>query len=444
MKRERYIEDYEDFEPEMRIWPFAILSFLLPLIPFCAKVILSENLSFFTVLTYLVSVLPLLFASITIKDGEKAWLLLLSSALYMLLILLEWVNVKLQNGEQSSPFYILLSPSILPIIAYAFFNKRRRMPWLGWMLIGFFFSSLVGLVSYISRGELSFEMVYPGLIVLLSLSIIAVTRRTDSTPWFISILLFLTVIASFLSYQSFSLSFESLTFGTIVESSLRSFLYSNSFWYNISFLFVFSALAGKSSYKKALIEEDEEERISVKETPSQSCPEKDDRYTSAPPFSRFEKKEEREERNEKREKEEYEARQYSYSNINSQKQDDYGQKNNDKWYEFIKNGVEDRKEDRGRRENRSRDYYDSYDRENDRRMRDERYYNRSRYDERRDDDYYPDRRRERDDDYYYPPRDKREGRDSDYDRYIDRDDYRERERYRDSSYRDYPDDDRRR
>lgn len=438
MKRERFVEEYEDFEPEMRIWPFALLSFLLPLIPFCLKIVLQNGLNAFNIAIYCVSVLPLLFAAICLKDGEKAWLLLLSSALYLIVMLLVWINARLKGEVSSVPFYLDVAPAFLSLLSFAFFNKRRRMAWLGWTLLSLLFSSLFVFLAYKEKNSFSLYLLYPSLLVVLSLSIFFVTRRTDSSPWFITLILFLLVLASFTLYPGFVGAIESKE--SIISYILKVFLFSSTLWYTLSFLFVFSALAGKSSYKKSIVEEDvEEHTISPNSENDNQYEEREDRYTAPPEYSRFDRKDEKQE--EKKVKDEPETK----IPPNSKKQADTPPKD-DKWYEFIKGGVNEETQ----REERRDSYYSS--RENERRDNRDRdrddYYYRDRDYDRRNDDYrprsdryrYDDRDRDRD---YYSPRRRDDDRDYYPRRYDDRSNYDDRDnrRYSDDRDRPYYDDD---
>lgn len=127
MKRETYIEDYEDFEPEMRTWPFLLLSLLLPLIPLVLNILLGSGFTPFLVLDYVTALLPLFCTALSIKDGERAWSLIVSSALYWAVVLVEWALTKL-GGEagypMGIPFILALTPGLLPLMAYTFFARE--------------------------------------------------------------------------------------------------------------------------------------------------------------------------------------------------------------------------------------------------------------------------------------------------------------------------------
>ncbi len=430
MKRETYIEDYEDFEPEMRTWPFLLLSFLIPLIPLVLNILLGSGFTPFLVLDYVTALLPLFCTALSIKDGERAWTLIVSSALYWAAVLVEWALTKLGGKTgypMGIPFILALTPGLLPLAAYTFFAKRRRSNWAGWAFVSFVFSLLSLFFTWRETEEIVW-IIYPSLMVLLSLMLFFVTRRTESTPWYITLPLVLLVLSSFTLYPPFK---ETLLGGTLnekINTSLRCFLYSFPFWYTLSFLFVFSGLAGKSSYRKALVDDDTpsgtgsagnyDDMAETVVVPSreQSGP-SGSLYTNPPRYSRFDSSQHFRD-NEDGEKEEEEE-------IKTERQ---SAPRDDKWYDFIEGGV--KSEERSSSVERRRTDYN----ERDRFSRDER---RERYDDRRDERY---------DDRYY--RDERRRYCDDRDRDRDRDrcyrderrryyDDRDRDRDRDYDERDY-------
>lgn len=421
MKREKYIEDYEDFEPEMRTWPFLLLSFLIPVIPLIMNILLESGFSWLLVLEYIIVLMPLFCTALCIRDGERAWLLIVSSALYWLSVLLEWSLSKLDGRAGyplGIPFILALTPGILPLEAYTFFSKRKRSNWIGWALVSFIFSLSSSFITWNETGNGILWIIYPSVMVFLSLMLFFVTRRTESTPWYVTIPLVLLSLSSFLLYPGFTAALISGTLDEKVHAALGCFLYSFTFWYTLSFLFVFSGLAGKSSYRKTMVDEEEEnvsgtgnyddmeERIVV------PPPETQTNYTNPPLYSRFDSSSPRreEEREEKKQMEESSA----------VRRESRG--TDDRWYDFLEGGVKSDEDTRSRDERRitERDYplrrddRSYYRATRDRYYRDERR-ERDRYDDR--DRYYRDERRERD-------------RYDDRDRYY-RDERRESDRYDD-------------
>lgn len=459
MERERISDLYEDFEPEMRIWPYWVLGLLIPLVPFGLSFSLSLSLSWQGVLKYFVSVLPLVFTAVVMKDGEKAWLLPFSGGVYASAVLILWVNASLEGAISyplGLPLALVSSPSILSLIAFSFFQKRKRGKWVLPLVFSIFLSSALTFLSvYSGEGNIvAVRGVYPALLLLLSFSVFGVTRRSDSTPWFVFLILLILLISSSLFHSGIMSLFEGkeVEGATIVSSILGVFVHDTEFWYTLTFLFVFSGLSGKSSYRTVVEEVKEEDvPLSYVNTISGSYPE-EKKYSFPPSSSRFAPETQVNEEAVKEEKREYEERPKRDDYQERPKRDDYHEERpDDKWYQFIQGGVreerrEDRREDRryGRddyREERRRDdypsrrrdpYYDEDERERrrddyysrpyyrdveDRRYRDDRDYRDDRYyrdvmDDRRDRRVYPrrdERDRRRDDEY----RDRRDPRDYD-------------------------------
>ncbi len=446
MRREKYIEDYEDFEPEQRSWPLFMLSFLVPLLPFVMNILFGSNgFTPFLLADYILAVLPLFSASLCVKDGEKVWMMMVSGILYFVVVLIKWAVLKSSSGALyplSIPFALALSPSLLSLNALAFFNKRRRSNWLGWAFLAFLASAILVYFTYASLSSFTpYILLYPSLCLLLSLLLFFVTRRTESTPWYITTVLVLMLVASITLYPGL---IETLSTGTVNDSInvlVKFFLYGFPFWYTLSFLFVFSSLAGKSSYRKVEVKDEKNEEnveeVVVPPTPGRVDPNIRRGYTAPPEYSRFDtsspvRKDERVEEAPK-------SRVVDEKVENIACGDEYQGSKDDKWYNFIEGGVKTSERERNNLEDDSRSsrqyperrddrYYDDHDRryrddryydDRDRRYRDDRYYD-DRDRRYRDDRYYDDRDRRSRDDRYYDDRDRRYY-DDDYSRYDDRD-----------------------
>lgn len=435
MKRERISDLYEDFEPEMRIWPYWALGLLIPLVPLCLSFSLSLSFSWQTISKYVISTLPLVFTAFIMKDGEKSWLLPLSGALYASLTLLLWVESSLE-GALSYPLGIPLafavSPSVISLAAFSFFLKRKRGKWILPFLLSIILSSLLFVLSIYSGdgGIMVFRGIYPLLLTLLSLSVAFVTRRSDSTPWFVFLLLILLLLSSSLFHSGIMavLEGEAIEGAGFVSAILGVFVHDTEFWYTLTFLFVFAGLSGKSSYRTVVEDIPEKEEKEETEETFRVTTERPDnmKYTYPPSSSRFSGKSEEIKREEPVQEEPPRPR-YEDEPRQSAPQDD-------KWYDFISGGVREE-----RRDNRSRDTY----RDDNRRRRDD--YDDYYRDSRRDQYYRDDERIRRRDDGYY-----RDGyRDimDDDRRYVDerryRDDrgYRDRDEYPRRDDRDYRRDD---
>ena len=435
MKRERISDLYEDFEPEMRIWPYWALGLLIPLVPLCLSFSLSLSFSWQTISKYVISTLPLVFTAFIMKDGEKSWLLPLSGALYASLTLLLWVDSSLEGALSyplGIPLAFAISPSILSLAAFSFFLKRKRGKWILPFLLSIILSSLLFVLSIYSGdgGLMVFRGIYPLLLTLLSLSVAFVTRRSDSTPWFVFLLLILLLLSSSLFHSGIMavLEGEAIEGAGFVSSVLGVFVHDTEFWYTLTFLFVFAGLSGKSSYRTVVEDIPEKEEKEETEETFRVTTERPEnmKYTYPPSSSRFSGKSEEIKREEPVQEEPPRPR-YEDEPRQSAPQDD-------KWYDFISGGVREE-----RRDNRSRDTY----RDDNRRRRDD--YDDYYRDSRRDQYYRDDERIRRRDDGYY-----RDGyRDimDDDRRYVDerryRDDriYRDRDEYPRRDDRDYRRDD---
>ena len=435
MKRERISDLYEDFEPEMRIWPYWALGLLIPLVPLCLSFSLSLSFSWQTISKYVISTLPLVFTAFIMKDGEKSWLLPLSGALYASLTLLLWVDSSLEGALSyplGIPLAFAISPSILSLAAFSFFLKRKRGKWILPFLLSIILSSLLFVLSIYSGdgGIMIYRGIYPLLLVLLSLSVAFVTRRSDSTPWFVFLLLILLLLSSSLFHSGIMavLEGEAIEGAGFVSAILGVFVHDTEFWYTLTFLFVFAGLSGKSSYRTVVEDIPEKEEKEETEETFRVTTERPEnmKYTYPPSSSRFSGKSEEIKREEPVQEEPPRPR-YEDEPRQSAPQDD-------KWYEFISGGVREE-----RRDNRPRDTY----RDDNRRRRDD--YDDYYRDSRRDQYYRDDERIRRRDDGYY-----RDGyRDimDDDRRYVDErryhDDriYRDRDEYPRRDDRDYRRDD---
>ena len=355
------------------------------------------------------------------NDGEKSWLLPLSGARYASLTVVLWVESSLEGAVSyplGIPLAFAISPSILSLAAFSFFLKRKRGKWILPFLLSLLLSSLLVVLSMYSgeEGIMLYRGIYPLLLVLLSLSVVFVTRRSDSTPWFVFLLLILLLISSSLFHSGIMSMAEGevIEGASFVSSVLGVFVHDTEFWYTLTFLFVFAGLSGKSSYRTVVedipgkednIDDDIEDTFRVRNERTE-----DVKYTYPPSSSRFSGKTEEVKREEPAQEEPPRPR-YEDEPRQSAPQDD-------KWYEFISGGVREE-----RRENRSRDSY----RDDNRIRRDD--YDDYYRDSRRDQYYRDDERTRRRDDGYY-----RDGyRDimDDDRRYVDERRYRDDRRYRD-------------
>lgn len=424
MKKQRISDLYEDFEPETRIWPYFVLGLLIPLVPLVLTGAVGGEINWIIISKFIISSLPLIFTALVMQDGEKAWLLPISGGIYGVMQLVYWVIASLENGVNMPlgiPFTLALSPLLLSFIAYSFFQKRKRGKWLGFTLLSLIFAITFTVLCVMDDGNIMIDRgIYPLFLVILTLMIFVVTRRSDSTPWFIVLTLIALLISSSL--------FHSGILGMIEDGSKQNvsffsaflgiFVHDFEFWYTLSFFFIFAGLANKSSYRTVLedipsSEESVGEDIadSFNAPPSDSPQRRgftlssDSKYTFPPEYSRYNGEDE------PPRKEPYEEQSIPKTPPRPLYGEEYREKNNpdDKWYEFIQGGVKEE---------------DSRDRRDDSYYRDERRPRGSSRDRYRDDLMYPPR--------YEEDRRRREREDYRDSRYID---YDERDRYRDKDYR---------
>ena len=403
--QERLHEEYENYEPEVSIWPYVLLGFIVPLVPFLSHILLERSYSaeiegmLFNFL-YMLPIASLYFiASYVVRTSRSSVLLIFNGLLYFFITLFYWGSRNINSAEFIYSFGVLSSPAFLAPLSYAFYAKRKRLP--GWgttLLVSIAFlactilylfmkvkpTGLVGLISYS----------LPSLVLLVALLTFFVNRRMESTPPFIMIPLSLAAFLTLLIGNSFLRSTVSaVRFFTYLSLQLIS---SYSFWYAVSIIVVYQALSHKSSFRNIGInfESKDTEYTEEKDSSADFYPEgykeydKDYRTAYPPKSSRFD--DTAKESEEEPQKEE----------IKTPPRERYEERRNDDDYYY------DEPRRRRRPVRRVVEYYDDYD----------------------DDEY--DRRRRRDDERYY-----RDRNDSDYD---DRE-YRSRSsRVRDLDYEDDP------
>ena len=443
MKRQRISDLYEDFEPEIRIWPYVALGLLIPLVPLLLSYAVTSSFTWKDGARYLVSLLPLLFAALSMKDGEKSWLLLFSGLFYGAMVLLSWVSLSMEgNGPMplGIPFALSLSPSLLPIASYSFFQKRKRGKWaLPLVLAVLATATLAFFASYTGGNFFPYRALFPLLLLLLEISVFFVTRRTETTPVFLNIVLLLLLLSSSLFHSGILGILEKGGEGiTVVSAILGIFVHDNEFWYVLSFFFVFSALASKSSYRvytEEVEEEEEEESERISTPPSPGIGEKRG-YSFPPDSSRFAPG-----REDSRKREETEAREEARPR-EERPRPEISPAPDDKWYQFIQGGVRDDERRSDDREYRRQEREDYPPRRSERYYDDDRDYYRPSCD--RDyrntdyrDDRYPVRSREYRESRHYDNRDYRDERDRYYRDVMDERAYRESRDRRMPRRRDY-------
>ncbi len=263
----RISEEYDDYEPEIPVWPLVILALVLPLIPLATFFIISYteksegslvlvyNLSY-----YLLIAFPLIITAFIVRNGRGQLAFIFSSALYVFFVLALWCLNKLgaKTLFLDCPIATALSPAMMGLLSYSFYSKRRRLNL--WGLI--FIINVVLLVSlvmalrfFLHPEGLSLLFYLPILLMLfISIMILFVTRRSEACPWYINIPLSFLVLSAFVTNYEFialvsDINLDVYGVREIVLYLLREVAGNYLVWYYISFAFVFSSLGMKSCYK---------------------------------------------------------------------------------------------------------------------------------------------------------------------------------------------------
>lgn len=406
-----YREEYENYEPELKVWPYITLGLLVPSVPFITNILFynnglvgSFNLIYSIVFCVVLATAYFVTANV-IRTARGSWVYAILSSILFLLNLVLWSYYKLKGVDGyplSRPFLVANIPAFTLLVAYSFYAKRSRLPaWGTSALLTFFYGVGTALYVYFLSdvGEVQriIYVVYASLVAVLSLFMFFVTKRSEAAPWYINIVLILLVFASIAASPGFTESLSSPS--STVIYIFKSIAINYNLWFFISICFVFAGLGMKSCFKT--LNQDEEDLdelvtrvnsrvIEKSEEKDRDYPEDDENSFNTP------------------------VRKYSYP------------PENDRFANFSKRREEDEYEDEPRyRERPQRERRPEYRDERERR-RDYRDYPEDRYDE--EDDYRPRRSRpQREYDEY-----------DEYDDYYDRAPRRSRDRddyYRDDEYR---------
>lgn len=256
--QQRLSEEYENYEPEVSVWPYVLLGFIVPLVPFLSHFLLIENYvpniegTAFNVI-YMFPIAALYFiSSYVVRTSKGSSLLIVDGIFYFFITLFYWA-LKTKNGESFLySLCIIISPSFLAPLSYAFYAKRKRLPM--WHLIllltllslGLMMTYLIisqtqtGNVKHISYSMLS-------LLLLIAFFTFFVTRRMESTPAFIMIPLSLYAFLTLLIGNGFISSLTSAR--SFFIYFLMEIISSYSFWFSVSFIVIYQALSHKSSFR---------------------------------------------------------------------------------------------------------------------------------------------------------------------------------------------------
>ncbi len=304
--QQRLSEEYENYEPEVSIWPYVLLGFVVPLVPFLSHFLSIESYTpsidgnaFNTI--YMLPIAALYFiAAYVVRTSRGSMLFMLDGIFYFFITLFYW-GIKTKNGDSFTyPLCVLLSPSFLSFLAYAFYAKRKRLPVWALVLLLTLLSALL-MISYLAFSHsttgkvqaISYMMV--SLLALLAFLTFFVTRRMEATPPFIMIPLALYAFLSLMIGNGFEGALFSIRsfFIYLLSETISSY----AFWFSISFVVIYQALSHKSSFRNIGIVFEDKERDYTEDKESSEfypdgykpCPNDDKDYRTAypPRSSRF-------------------------------------------------------------------------------------------------------------------------------------------------------------
>lgn len=256
---ERVNDEVEKYEPELVVWPSILLAFLVPLVPFASFLIKyfveGENVNLiFNIVEYILISLPLFISAYILRTGHKRGLLLLPFVLNLIL-LITFFALKMSKENVlwtlGFPIETAISLLLLSPLSFCFYSKRMRSSF--WLLSLFFVliidSALILSLFYFSKlkGVDLIFYVIPISVLFLSFSMLFITRRSNSSPLIVNLLLFfIAVFSLFITNERPLFNYFSRE---IVLFFLTGILSNYAFWFTISYFFVFSSLGAKSTWK---------------------------------------------------------------------------------------------------------------------------------------------------------------------------------------------------
>ena len=262
---------YEDYEPDLPVWPYVLLSLIVPAIPFLGNMLPLIRGGSATIVHYLWNISSaialFLFFTTTAKvlrtgEGTSAYLAL---GVY-------WVSITICKWAYNSymgktgfvlgiPLAVALAPSMIFLLAYAFYRKRRRIA--NGIAVNFIALLLAALLAFFIvhdyKGD-SFSILlfgaYPIVLALIAVSTFLTTGRSIGTPFFVALMLFASALISLFLYGDFKaikVALEGLSSVQIIRQLgyyfSKSFTESYMLYISISAIIIFDALARKSSYR---------------------------------------------------------------------------------------------------------------------------------------------------------------------------------------------------
>lgn len=259
-----YSEEYDRYEPELRVWPFILLGFLVPAVPFVCNILFSkaginEGFGFlYGAIEYVFIMVSFFVVSYALKTSKGSWVLVLEGALFFLVKLSFWTYYKIKGVGTyplGVPFCIAIIPSFVFLLAYAFYAKRSRLPaWGTSISLSLVYSLASSIYLYFENGLDSVVsiayFILSLLLVLLSFLTFFVTKRSEVTPWYINIPLVLFVFSSLSTSPDFgTFSSSDLNVGVIAIYILKTVATNYMLWFFISMCFIYAGLAMKSCFK---------------------------------------------------------------------------------------------------------------------------------------------------------------------------------------------------
>ena len=429
---QRISEEYENYEPEVSVWPYVLLGFLVPLVPFFSYLLMAkhgfaDSGALIWNILFMVPIALLFFSSAyVVRTSEGSISYIFIGVLYFFITLFFWGS---RGGATVYPLGLMIAPSFLPPLSYAYYAKRKRRPaWAPILILTAISEALIIVYFALRRAGGIYGFVcysIPVLAAAIALLTFAVTRRMENTPWFIMIPL--SLIAFFSLFMGDGFIGASSDIRELLIYILKEIASSYVFWYSVSVIITYQALSHKSFFRNIGMNINEEKSTEYREEEGEKEPFFPEGYKQPPkepPFrtadyrtaypprmSRFEEQSAADEEKSRP------------SDPDDDRYEERPRRSRDDYYE----------EPRPRRRYRDYDDDDDY---YERPLRRERY--RDDYDE-YDDGYYPERRRQRpSDDDYYRERDRRDRYD-DRRRYLPRyEDERPRRAVRDLDYEDDP------
>ncbi len=429
---QRISEEYENYEPEVSVWPYVLLGFLVPLVPFLSYLLMAKHgfadsgTLIWNVL-FMVPIALLFFASAyVVRTSEGSLSYIFIGVLHFFLTMFYWAG---RSGDTAYPLGLMIAPSFLSPLAYAYYAKRKRKPaWTSVLILTALSSALIILYFALRKADGLYGLVcysIPSLVLAISLFTFAVTRRMENTPWFIMIPLSLIAFFSLLMGDGFITA--SADIRELLIYILKEVASSYVFWYSVSIIITYQALSHKSYFRnigQQPMTEEKSTEYKEDEEPRPFFPEGFKGNEKEPPFRTADYRTA------------YPPRKSRFEEQN--KEDSGAEKPSDDEDEsYEERPRRQRREYYDEPRPRSRRDYRDYDEDDycERPLRRERYRDYDEY----DDDYYMERRRQRpSDDDYYRERDQRERYD-DRRRYLPRyEEDRPRRSVRDLDYEDDP------